>query len=125
MSVLRRFQSFLSRFRPRPISEWLLVQYDERCIRIQAEPPGRSPWTQEIAWDSIVRIVFKAEGIGLSDGIYIFTSESPESYVIPTEANGGAELWEEILRRGLFDPGLAIEAASSTGGMFTWPPVEE
>ena len=107
------------------MDEWFLVRYDEQGIRIQAEPPGRSPWTQEIAWDAIVRIVFKVEDIGVSDGIYIFTSERPESYVIPTEANGGTELWEEILRRGLFDSELAIEAASSAGGVFTWPPVEE
>jgi hypothetical protein len=58
----------------------------------------------------------------LSDGIYVFTNQRPESYVIPTEANGGGALWSEILRRGLFDPSLAIEAARSTGGIYCWPP---
>ena len=56
-----------------------------------------------------------------SDGIYVFTSDRPESYAIPTEAVGGSELWEEILRRGLFDPTLAIKAARSEEGLYCWP----
>jgi hypothetical protein len=60
----------------------------------------------------------------VSDGIYVFTRERPESYVIPTEARGGGELWSEILRRKLFDATLAIEAASSTGGLYCWPSEE-
>jgi hypothetical protein len=63
-----------------------------------------------------------AEDLFVSDGIYVLTSQRPESYVIPTEAEGGPELWSEILRRGLFDPQLAIEAMRSPGGLFLWPP---
>jgi len=56
------------------------------------------------------------------DDIYLFTHLRPESYVIPTEAHGGPELWNEIIERGLFDAKLAIEAATSVGGVFCWPP---
>jgi hypothetical protein len=67
-------------------------------------------------------VCFKAEGLGVSDGIYVLTSARPESYAIPIEARGGAELWDEILRRKLFDAELAIETASATSGVFCWPP---
>ncbi len=54
--------------------------------------------------------------------LYIFTSQRPESYVIPTEADGGGALWNEIFDRGLFDPELTIQAATSDSGLFCWPP---
>ena len=38
------------------------------------------------------------------------------------EADGGLALWEEILRRGLFDRDLAGKANRSLGGWFEWPP---
>jgi hypothetical protein len=57
----------------------------------------------------------------MSDGIYVFTTLRPESFVIPAEASGGAALWNEIVRRGLFDAELAIEAASASEGLFCWP----
>ncbi len=124
MPLFQRLKRWQARIRPGPLREWFHVQYDERYIYIQAEPPGRSPWTDKIAWDSIERIAFQAEGAGGSDGIYIFTAERPASRAIPTEADGGAELWAEILRRELFDQALAVEAASSVGGLFVWPPID-
>jgi hypothetical protein len=124
MSIIERIRSILSPPRIGPLNHWYHVRYDEKRIHIQAEPIGRKPWIQELNWDSIDRIVFKAEDFDLSDAIYIFTSSRPESYIIPTEADGGAELWKEIIRRGLFDPELAIEAASSTGGTYIWPPID-
>lgn len=104
--------------------EWFQVTYDSETIRMAADPPGDSGWVQEFRWNEIERICFKAENMLVSDGIYVFTSKRRESYVIPTEARGGCEFWEEILRRGLFDPGLAIKAALSNGGLFCWPPID-
>ena len=89
---------------------------------MEAEPPGREPRAQDFSWSSVERIVFRAEDLYTSDGIYVFTTERPESYVIPIEAAGGVELWSEILRRGLFDAELATEAIRSAGGVFEWPP---
>lgn len=84
--------------------------------------PGRDPWEEEFRWGSIQRVGFKAEGVGVSDGIYLFTTLRAESYVIPTEAEGGSDLWAEIIRRGLFDAELAAQAMSASGGVFFWPP---
>ena len=98
------------------------MAFDEENVHLAAQPPGRESWTQSFRWDAVQRICFKAEDMLVSDGIYVFTSTRPESYVIPTEAIGGAKLWEEILRRRLFDHQLAIEAAASAGGLYCWPP---
>jgi hypothetical protein len=115
---------FFARGSSRPVGDWFIVTFDDAAIRLRVRAPGKAPWSDTISWDSVVRVCFEAEGPHLSDGIYVFTSERPESHVIPTEASGGLELWSEILRRGLFDSELAIEAASSTAGLFCWPPEE-
>jgi hypothetical protein len=124
MSVLSKVRAWLTRGRPKPLNEWFFVTFDEHAVHMRAEPPRKASWSQSFRWDSVVRICFKAEDLFVSDGIYVFTNERPESYVIPTEAHGGGELWSEILRRKLFDAALAIEAASSTGGLYCWPPTE-
>ena len=104
-----------------PLSEWFEVRFDAREIHLMVKPPGQDAWQQTFPWKSITRICFKPEGMELSDGIYLFTSERPESYVVPADAKGGGELWLEILDRGLFDPTMAIDAAASTEGIFCWP----
>ncbi len=75
-------------------------------------------------WANVERVCFKAEYFAVSDGIYIFTDQRPESYAIPIQARGGQELWNEIVRCGLFDAALAIKALTSTEGLFCWPPQE-
>jgi len=122
MSLFDWFRQCRDCSRPRELNEWYHVTFDDQRVRVRAEPPGRQPWTQEFTWASVERIAFKAEELETSDGIYVFTSERPESYAIPTEADGGGELWDEILRRGLFDPELAIKAACSPEGLFVWSP---
>jgi hypothetical protein len=123
MRLFAKVRTFFARNRPRPLHEWFFVTFDEQAVYMRAEPPGRPSWSQSFRWDSVVRICFKAEDMYVSDG-YAFTSERPESYVVPTEARGGAELWSEILRRKLFDAAMAIEAAGSDGGLYCWPPTE-
>ena len=121
MSILSKIRALLARGRPKPLNEWFVVTFDEATVYIHAKPPGRAAWSQSFSWGKVVRVCFKAEDYLVSDGIYIYTSERLESYVIPTEARGGAELWAEIIRRNLFDASLAIEAASSPGGLYCWP----
>jgi len=104
------------------LPEWFRVRFDASTVYMHADPPGKAAWSQSFPWDSIERIMFRAEGFESSDGIYVFTRLRPESFVVPMEAKGGSDLWDEILRRGLFDPELAIQAASSSGGDFWWPP---
>jgi hypothetical protein len=122
MGVLSKLRSFLARGRPKPLDQWFFVTFDDKAVHMRAEPPGKPAWSQSFAWDAVIRVCFKAEDLLVSDGIYVFTTDRPESYVIPTEAQGGGELWSEILRRNLFDAALAIEAVGSTGGLYCWPP---
>ena len=107
------------------LDEWFLVNFDSEFISLEVSPPNRSAWTAQIEWKRIIRVCFNAGDLYNSDDIYIFTDERPESYLIPTEANGGSALWEEILKRNLFDAETAIEATTSTNKLFCCPPIEE
>jgi hypothetical protein len=105
-----------------PISSWFTVEFDDDRVSLDVRPPRGEAWKQGFRWAQIERVCFKAQGPELSDGIYVFTSLRPESFAIPTDATGGPELWEEIIRRGHFDATLAISAASADTGKFCWPP---
>ena len=123
--MFKHLHAFFSRRRQKPISDWCFVTFDDQAIHVRTEPPGRAPWSIDLRWASITRVCFQANDLFASDEIYLFTASRPESWVVPTEASGGGELWQEIIHRGLFDPELAIQAASSTGGVFCWPSVAE
>ena len=56
-----------------------------------------------------------------TDELYIFTNKREESYLIPLEADGGLELWDEIIQRELFDAELAIKLATGSEGLQCWP----
>lgn len=113
--------SWRRRRAPEPLSSWYLVRCDDSAVHLDVRPPGREAWSAAIPWDTITRVCFEAEGLDLSDGIYIFTSQRAESHAIPVEASGGHELWTELLRRGLFDAGLAATAMAAADGVFCWP----
>lgn len=104
---------------------WFVVESNDAGIQLKVAPPGRERWAADIRWTSIIRVCFKTADFLESDEIYIFTSERPESYSIPVEAHGGADLWAELIRRGFFDAETAIRAAASTGRLFCWPAIEE
>ena len=118
MKIFSRIRAWLARRRPRRLEQWFIVSFDDQKVEIRAAPPGRESWEAEFPWSSITRICFEATDFMTSDGIYVFTTLRPESYAIPTEARGGQALWNEILRRGLFDADLAIVAAGSPGGLY-------
>ena len=123
--LLNRLRRFRARRRPGPLDQWFHVRFDDDGVELDVEPPGGEAWSARFPWSSIERIVFKAEDLRTSDGIYVFTSLRPESFVVPTEADGGGALWAEILRRRLFDVELTIEASASMEGTFVWPPIED
>ena len=104
------------------LADWFEVTFDDHEVKLSVNPPKRLSWRAQIKWDRIIRVCFKAGDLYVPDEIYIFTDERPESYLIPTEANGGSSLWDEIIRRRLFEAELAIEAMTSTGRVFCWPP---
>jgi hypothetical protein len=103
------------------LADWFKTSFDEDGITLNVSPPAFDHWQARIEWTRIVRICFKTGDFLETDEIYIFTSERPESRVIPTEAAGGLDLWNEIIRRGLFDAELAIRAASSSNELFCDP----
>lgn len=103
------------------LADWFKTSFDEEGITLDVNPPAFDPWQSRIEWSRIIRICFKAGDFLETDEIYIFTDERPESRVIPTEAAGGLDLWNEIVRRGLFDAELAIRAASSSNELFCDP----
>lgn len=116
------------RSRPTPpdsagVATWFRVTWDSEQVHLDVEPPGRSAWVASFPWASVSRVCFKPEGVEASDGIYVFTTLRPESFVIPVEASGGAALWNEIVKRGLFSADLAVTAASAGDGIFCWPPI--
>jgi len=104
------------------VEEWYVVEFDDELVKLRVDPSGRPGWEQEIRWEEIERVCFRAEEMLVSNGIYIFTRDRRESYAIPVEARGGQELWNELIGRGLFDANLAVEAATSIEGLFCWPP---
>jgi len=112
---------FKAREECRKLENWFSVSWDEEWIYRSVFPPGKEPWSDKFRWSDIERVCFEATDPLYSDDIYFFTKDRPESYVVPTEATGGVELWNLVLDRGLFDSELAIEAATSISGMFCWP----
>ena len=108
-----------------PLSDWFSVSFDEYRVTMTAAPPSKKPWEQSFLWSEIQRICFKSEGISSSDGIYVFTTQRPESFVVPIEASGGAEFWSKLIERELFPAALAIEAAGlPEGETLWWPRIE-
>ena len=106
------------------VIDWFVVMTDDSSVSLSVSPPGRAPWQAVISWDSVTRVCFGAADFAVSDDLYIFTSLRPESWLIPTEADGGQELLRELIRRGLFDASLAITAAQAHEGLFCWPPLD-
>ncbi len=104
-----------------PLEDWFEVTFDDSTIYLDVHPPEKESWSTQIPWVEITRICFKPGDFLFTDEIYIFTDHRPESYLIPTEASGGFELWMEVIRRGFFDADLAIKAASADEGIFCWP----
>jgi hypothetical protein len=107
------------------VSDWYHVSFDENKIYIDVRAPERNPWKEEIEWKDIIRICYKAQDFLFTDEIYIFSNKREQSYLIPVEADGGFELWNEIIRRGLFDAKLAIKIATADEGLFCWPPDDD
>ena len=107
-----------------PLSDWFRVEFDDAAIELSVNPPRKEAWSARIEWNKINRVCFKAGDLYNPDEIYIFTNERPESYLIPTEANGGNALWNEIIRRKLFDAEVAIKAAGAINELLCCPELE-
>jgi hypothetical protein len=126
MSIYSTLKQWFSLRRNLPLEEWYFVTFDEETVFVKASPPGRSAWEQSFPWASITRVCFKDEGMYASDGIYVFTSLRPESFVIPTEAKGGDEFFGKLVEKNLFPSDLMLKVATSTdGGFYCWPTIKD
>lgn len=106
----------------RQIEDWFHVTFDEDLIHIHIDIPEREEVRESLSWSEIIRVCFKTGEFMHPDEIYIFIKSRPESFLIPSDADGGTLLWGEIIDRGLFDAELAIEAATSPPDeLFCWP----
>lgn len=104
------------------LSKWYFVEFDERLIYVKAHPPHKQGWQYQFAWQDIVRVCFESGGLDVSDCLYIWIDNQEDSYMIPTEANGGSEFFLELNRRGLFPDDLMKQAACSTDGrLYCYP----
>lgn len=108
------------------LDSWFHVTFDDTHVHLDVHPPGRPAWQDAFPWSAIVRVCFKDEGLYASDGLYIFTTLRPESFVVPTEADGGDALFVALSERGYFPDEVFRQAISSTdGGFYCWPALEE
>ncbi len=104
------------------LSDWYTVTFDNTHAHRDVRPPGGEAWADAFAFADVERVCLKTGDFLDPDELYVFVRGRPESYLIPTEAEGGTELLGELIRRGLFDAHLAIEAAMSTEEeLFCWP----
>ena len=103
------------------LSDWYHVSFDVNYVFREVNPPNGENWKDQLVWKDIIRVCFKPGDLFTSDELYIFTDQRPESYVIPIEADGGFQLWNEIIERELFSAELAIKVATSTDGIYCWP----
>jgi hypothetical protein len=103
------------------IHDWYCVRFDSEHVYRDVRPPGGEPWSDCFSWASIVRVCFLTRGLYDSDELYVFTSDRPESYLMPTEADGTHALIDELIHRKLFPPDLMIQAVSTENELFCWP----
>lgn len=108
------------------MSDWYRVRFTDTGIHWNVSPPDGEAWQAHVPWTDVVRVCFKAgDGFFLPDEWYFFTPHRPESYVVPSEADGADRLPDELFTRGLFDPTLAAEAMCGFDEVFCWPPLED
>ncbi len=99
----------------------VIVQFDKTRIKLTS-----SGEVATIRWETITRVCYNVQAMpwAIEDEIFVFTSERSEHYEISMEDTGAESLWEEILRRGLFDAKLAIDM-KKLDGVFCWPPTTQ
>lgn len=107
-----------------PLSDWYTVTFDETHVRRHVRPPSGEPWQDSFAWSSIARVCYEPGEFLTSDTFHVFVNDRETSFAIPSEAEGAAELWGEIIRRGFFDAETSIKISTGELGLTCWPPIE-
>jgi hypothetical protein len=71
---------------------WFHVSFDDEKIYIHIHAPEQEEFRVTVQWSEIIRVCFKTGDLFTPDEIYIFVTSRPESYLIPTEADGATDL---------------------------------
>jgi len=74
------------------LADWYHVRYDGTAVHRPVAPSNRAPWSDSFDWADVIRVCFMAGDWLTSDDLYVFTSRREESYLIPTDADGGSAL---------------------------------
>ena len=82
------------------LDSWYHVSFDDKYIYRKVSPPGKEKWSDKLKWSTIKRICYRTGSeFYETDEIYIFTFLREESYLIPMEAYGASELFNEIINK--------------------------
>lgn len=103
------------------VHDWFDVRFDEYSVYLFVHPPYEAACEHNLAWEQITRVCFKAGRWPASGDVYLSTSEKPDGYLIPIDANGGKALWSEIRARGLLSNTLVHEATGAPEELFCSP----
>ena len=125
MPFFARLGSWLRSKRRKPLKDLVSVDWDADSVMVKAHPPMSPDWNQQFRWQDIVRVCFKDEGMWSSDILFLTISGRDKPCVVLAESRGGAAFIGQLVDRGLFPVAISKRAiASSSGGMYCWPPLE-
>jgi len=124
-TLVGRLKSAWSKRGPKGLSKCLLVERDDTTVRVRVLDRLNPEWNQDFLWADITKVCFQDQGISKSDAILLQLREQGKWATVLTEAQGGPNFVSELVARGLFPKHMLDKAvASSSGGMYCWPPNE-
>jgi hypothetical protein len=71
MSFLIRLRAWIAARRPKPLSELLLVEFDQEEVQVIVLDRFEPKWNQSFKWSDIVRVCFQDAGMFASDILFI------------------------------------------------------
>ena len=109
-------------YRPKKMSDFIAVEFDETAVRVRVLSDWSEDWNQDFEWSDVRRTCFKDEGLYKSDLVYLTIVGREKPIVVPTEAKNGDAFFGEICNRRLLPEHIWRKAVGSTnGGLFCWP----
>ncbi|RMG24233.1 MAG: hypothetical protein D6732_23930 [Methanobacteriota archaeon] len=100
---------------------WFCCSLAEDGVHLSVNRPDNDHWDASFSWKQITKVCFKATDIYSVDVIRIYLDDGTH-YDIPLEAEGGYNLWEQLIDRGLFDSELAAQLRFAENEIRCWPP---
>lgn len=106
-----------------PLDSWYFIRCDDEKMVLDVRTAD--PWLVEIRWDEIERVCLIPGDFLMTDEVYVFVRGRANSYVVPLDAHGGAELMGAMPASVCpYELRIAF-ATGDPGQQFWWPPIEE